>query len=147
MSEEHTGGKRKIISANDQSAGFEVQENFERFHQKNDIFRRSWWDDTVRTEKTDLFYATYREPLKTWRKADGFTQKDYALRNASWHVSDIFSELKEAQDRREGFTDVFTVQREPGLRKDGNGHAPGSGSRDQTCSAGIRGRVGWHHPL
>ncbi len=32
-------------------------------------------------------------------------------------MSDIFSELKEDQDRREGFTDVFTVQREPASAK------------------------------
>ena len=95
MSEKHVEEKRKFETAGDDSAGFEVLENFERFNQKNDIFRRSWWDDTVRSEKTELFYATYREPLKTWRKADGFTQKDYALRNASWHVSDIFTDLME----------------------------------------------------
>ena len=42
-----------------ESAGFEVQETIERFHQKNDIFRRSWWDDTVRTEKTDLLLMLF----------------------------------------------------------------------------------------
>ena len=91
-----------FIQKEDKEAGFEVLENFERFNQKDDIFRRSWWDDSIRSEKSELFYATYREPLKTWRRADGFTQKDYALRNASWHVSDIFTELKEDRDRREG---------------------------------------------
>jgi reductive dehalogenase len=86
--------------------------DFERFHQKNDVFRRSWWDERIRSPKAELFYATYREPLKTWRKADGFTQKDYALRNAAWHVSDLFTEANEANDRREGFTDAFTLQRD-----------------------------------
>ena len=117
MSKKFAQNLHDHISDEDNAAGFEVLENFERFNQKNDIFRRSWWDDTVRSQKTDLFYATYREPLKTWRTADGFTQKDYALRNASWHVSDIFSELKEDQDRREGFTDAFTVQRDPASQK------------------------------
>ncbi len=90
---------------------FEIQADFERFNQKYDVFRRSWWDERIRSEKARLFSATYREPLKTWRKADGFTQKDYALRNASWHVSDLFTELKEGEDRREGFTDEFTLYR------------------------------------
>ncbi len=96
----------------DLDAGFEIQAQFERFNQEDDVFRRSWWDERVRSDKSQLFYATYREPLKTWRKADGFTQKDYALRNAAWHVSDIFTELKEDQDRREGFSDEFTLYRD-----------------------------------
>jgi len=95
----------------DRAAGFDIQEDFERFNQKNDVFRRSWWDDRIRSEKARLFYTTYREPLKTFRKADGFTQKDYALRNASWHVSDLFTELKEDEDRREGFSDEFSLYR------------------------------------
>ncbi|MEM9776465.1 MAG: reductive dehalogenase, partial [Chloroflexota bacterium] len=101
----------------DQAAGFDIQPNFERFNQKDDVFRRSWWDDRIRSKKSQLFYETYREPLKTWRKADGFTQKDFALRNAAWHVSDIFTELKEAQDRREGFSDEFSLYREPAATK------------------------------
>ena len=95
----------------DETAGFDIQDDFERFNQKNDVFRRSWWDERIQSEKTRLFYSTYREPLKTWRRADGFTQKDYALRNASWHVSDLFTELKENEDRREGFSDEFTLYR------------------------------------
>jgi epoxyqueuosine reductase len=102
---------------NDHAAGFDVQADFEPFNQKNDVFRRSWWDERIRTKKSELFYATYREPLKTWRKADGFTQKDYALRNATWHVSDLFTEINEVQDRREGFSDAFTLQREPAGNK------------------------------
>ncbi|MEZ4733524.1 MAG: reductive dehalogenase [Caldilineaceae bacterium] len=101
-----------LIDPTDAAAGFEVLENFQRFHQKDDIFRRSWWDERIRSAKSKLFYATYREPLKSWRKAEGFTQKDYALRNAAWHVSDIFTELKEDQDRREGFSDEFTLYRD-----------------------------------
>ena len=96
----------------DAEAGFDILDDFTRFDQKDDVFRRSWWDESIRSEKSALFYATYREPLKTWRKADGFTQKDFAFRNAAWHVSDIFTELKEDQDRREGFTDEFTLYRE-----------------------------------
>ena len=102
----------EINSSQEKEAGIKLLDSFERFQQKNDVFRRSWWDDKIRNKKTQLFYETYREPLKTFRKADGFKQKDYALRNASWHVSDIFTELKKDQDRREGFSDAFTLYRE-----------------------------------
>lgn len=103
--------------ASDEEAGIEIAPGFERFNQKDDMFRRSWWDERIRSEKSRLFYDTYREPLKTWRKADGFAQKDYALRNAAWHVSDIFTELKQDEDRREGFTDAFTLQRDVAREK------------------------------
>lgn len=97
---------------NDAEAGFDIQPDFARFNQKEDVFNRSWWDETIRSAKTERFYRTYRKPLKEWRKAEGFTQKDYAFRNASWHVTDIFAEMKENEDRREGFLDEFTLHRE-----------------------------------
>ena len=96
----------------DAEAGFEILPEFDGFDQKDDVFRRSWWDERIMSKKAKLFYETYREPLKTFRKADGFTQRDYAFRNASWHVSDIFTEQKEDQDRREGFSDAFTLYRD-----------------------------------
>ena len=105
------------VEKSDQEAGFEMMDNFERFHQKNDVFRRSWWDESIRSEKAQLFYSTYRDPLKSWRQADGFTQKDYAFRNATWHVSDIFTEMKENEDRREGFSDAFTLLRDVAKEK------------------------------
>ncbi len=101
----------------DREAGFEVLEDFRRFSQKDDIFCRSFWDPDVRSHRSDMFYETYRTPKLTWRSVDGFTQRDYALRNASWHVTDIFAELREDADRREGFLDPYTVTREgPGRR-------------------------------
>lgn len=105
------------VQASDRAAGFDIGADFTPFNQKDDLFRRSWWDEQIRSAKSALFYATYREPLKSWRKAEGFGQKDYALRNAAWHVSDIFTELKEEQGRREGFTDEFTLQREVAASK------------------------------
>ena len=97
----------------------EILEEFERFSQRDDVFCRSFWDPSIRSPETDRFYATYREPLARWKKADGFTQRDYALRNASWHVTDIFAELFEKEDRREGYLDPFSVLRDaPGERVD-----------------------------
>lgn len=97
----------------DVEADFHVGADFEPFAQRNDIYRRSFWDPSIRSPKTDRFYKTYREPLDHWRKADGFTQRDYALRNAAWHVSDLFTEAKQAEDRREGFSDPYTQQLPP----------------------------------
>jgi reductive dehalogenase len=98
-------------SASDVDADFDVLQHFERFTQKNDIYSRAFWDAEVRSDRTDRFFETYRTPLKKWKTAEGFRQKDYALRNASWHLPDIFAELKESEDRREGFLDAFTVHR------------------------------------
>ena len=98
--------------ASDREAGFEVGVDFRRFSQKDDIFCRSFWDADVRSDRSDMFYETYRTPKMKWRSVDGFTQRDYALRNASWHVTDIFAELREDADRREGFLDPYTVMRE-----------------------------------
>ena len=91
---------------------FEVLKDFERFSQVDDVFCRSFWDPDIRTDKSDLFYSTYRKPLAKWRKANGFTQRDYALRNASWHVSDVFTEMYESEGRRDGFQDPLSMLRE-----------------------------------
>ena len=68
---------------NDPAAGIETTPEFERFSQKNDIFTRAFWDKTVQTEKTDAFFASYRMEAIP-RRGDGFSQKDFALRIASW---------------------------------------------------------------
>ncbi len=99
--------------ARDRAAGFLVGPDFERFAQRNDIYRRSFWDPTIRSAKSERFYRSHREPLSDWRKADGFTQRDYALRNAAWHVSDLFTEANRHLDRREGFSDPYTQQLPP----------------------------------
>ena len=94
-------------------AGWQIDASrFERFSAVNDVFNRSWWDPKVRSEKTERFFESYRKPLEEWRKARGFQRKDYALRNAAWHGADIFAELKQDQDRREGFLDPLTVLRD-----------------------------------
>ena len=59
---------------------------------------------------TDRFYAAHSQPSSAWRKTVGFTQRDYALRNAAWHVIDTLTAVRAPEGRREGFTDVFTLQ-------------------------------------
>ncbi len=96
---------------------YTVTERFERFSQVDDVFSRSSWDETIRDESTDRFFATYRRPLAQWRKANGFTQRDYAVRNAAWHVADIFAEMYEDDDRRDGFLSDLSMLRDPAAEK------------------------------
>jgi epoxyqueuosine reductase QueG len=86
----------------DRAAGFELRDGFERFSQMNDIFTRAFWDDRVRSADTDAFFASYRMEAAP-RRGDGFTQKDFALRNAAWLISDMVSERSAADGLREGF--------------------------------------------
>ena len=97
----------------DKAAGFEVDENFRRFNQKNDLFNRAIWDDTVRSRRVQEFFESYHTDLATFRKAPGFTHRDYALRNAAWYIADFTADLLEqSHDRKEGFLDPYTMFRE-----------------------------------
>ncbi|WP_417625653.1 4Fe-4S double cluster binding domain-containing protein [Pararhodobacter aggregans] len=86
----------------DAAAGIEVTADFERFRQRDDIFTRAFWDSSVRSKQTDAFFGSYRIDA-TPRKGEGFQQKDFALRNAAWLVSDIVSNRSAAEGVREGF--------------------------------------------
>ncbi|MBV7396307.1 reductive dehalogenase [Mameliella sediminis] len=86
----------------DAAAGIEVTEDFVPFSQRDDIFSRAMWDETLRSPKTDAFFASYRIEAAP-RRGDGFTQRDFALRNAAWLISDIMTDRHAAQGRREGF--------------------------------------------
>ncbi len=86
----------------DTEAGIEVAQDFEQFSQRNDVFTRAFWDETVRTKATDGFFASYRMEASP-RRGDGFTQRDFALRNAAWLISDVMTDRYADQGRREGF--------------------------------------------
>lgn len=86
----------------DAAAGIEVTADFERFRQRDDIFTRAFWDPAVRSKQSDAFFGSYRIDA-TPRKGEGFQQKDFALRNAAWLVSDIISNRSAAEGVREGF--------------------------------------------
>ena len=114
----------------DDLTGFVVDERFERFRQKLDIFNRATWDDTVRTPKAIGFFKSYFTDLATFKAADGFHHRDYALRNASWYVADFTADLFEtSQDRKEGFLDYYTILR-PGAKTVLEGSTPEQNSKD-----------------
>jgi epoxyqueuosine reductase len=94
----------------DRETGFEVAEDFAPFDQRNDVFSRANWDPDVRDAKAAEFWAAYIMPNARARKADGFSQQDYALRNAAWHFTKAFATLKSGDEgRHEGFNDTFTL--------------------------------------
>lgn len=86
----------------DTAAGFELNEDFEPFNQMNDMFTRAMWDDTVKSKDSDAFFASYRMEAAP-RRGEGFSQRDFALRNAAWLVSDIISNRSADKGLREGF--------------------------------------------
>jgi ferredoxin len=86
----------------DAQAGIEVNSDFTRFTQRNDIFTRAFWDEQVKSPKTEAFFRSYRMEAAP-RRGDGFLQRDFALRNASWIISDMVSERAASDGLREGF--------------------------------------------
>ena len=93
---------KHIGSISDKDTGFEISSDFERFNQINDIFSRAFWDDNVRTKLSDAFFESHRVQPKG-KRAPGFRQKDFALRNAAWAISDTFSNRGAEKGTREGF--------------------------------------------
>lgn len=90
------------LAETDRAAGLEVTDDFARFSQMNDVFTRAFWDPSVKSPDTEAFFASYRMEAAP-RRGDGFTQRDFALRNAAWLISDMISDRGDAQGVREGF--------------------------------------------
>ena len=117
---------RLLPDASDESTRFRIHDNFEGFSQVDDVFCRSQYDPEVKSSGSERFYDMYRKPLADWRGTDGYQQHDYAFRNATWHVADIFAELREEDDRRDGFLDPLS------LLKDGPEERIAFGSVEET---------------
>lgn len=89
----------------------EIGPDFARFNQRDDVFNRADWDPEVRSEQAAAFYEGYFMEGARSRNVEGFTQRDYAFRNAAWHVADVFADVRREAGRHEGFTDLFTLHR------------------------------------
>ena len=96
--------KNNLITndSNDLDANFIVSDNFEQFNQINDIFSRAFWDKSIKSKETDEFFDSYRNQPSP-KNSYGFQQKDFALRNSSWAISDMISERGSSEGKREGF--------------------------------------------
>ena len=93
---------REKYHGSDQLAGIEVTDDFEPFTQRNDMFTRAMWDADIHSPKALAFFTGHRGSGKP-RKGDGFRQKDIALRNASWSISNFVSSRSMKKGEREGF--------------------------------------------
>ncbi len=97
----------------DQLTGFQLLDTFQKFNQRDDIFCRSRWDSKIKSDKASAFFGGYFMPNARSRTSDGFSQRDYALRNATWHVTNILRDIKRhGAGRKEGFLDHFTTHDE-----------------------------------
>ncbi|MEZ5791992.1 MAG: hypothetical protein R3D34_14840 [Nitratireductor sp.] len=92
----------------DRSAGIEVGPDFARFVQRDDVFTRAFWDEKVRSDDAMGFFESYRMKAAP-RRGEGFSQRDFALRNAAWSVSDMVTARGEAEGKREGFQAPVTL--------------------------------------
>ncbi len=95
-------GWKQVYAVSDVEAGIETTEDFTPFAQRDDVFTRAFWDSSVRSKDTEAFFASYRTGASP-RRGDGFNQKDFALRNAAWLISDVVSSRSDAKGIREGF--------------------------------------------
>ena len=94
----------------DAKTGFDVSEEFSKFDQRNEIYCRSEWDPEIKSKNATDFFRGHYMPHARARKADGFGQRDYALRNATWHITNVIRDLRrDPDDRKEGFFDTFTA--------------------------------------
>ena len=93
---------RREFAAADAAAGIETTEEFRPFRQIDDVFSRAFHDPAIRSKDTDRFFASYRDAFIA-RRGDGFSQRDFALRNASWLISDLITNRYVEDGRREGF--------------------------------------------
>lgn len=90
----------------DQTLGFDVTDGFQPFNQMNDTFSRAFWDPSVKSDHTEGFFNSYRAAPKA-RRGQGFSPKDFALRNAAWIISDLISNRGGEMGMREGFQSLI----------------------------------------
>ena len=108
----HSGPGTEVPVALPRGPSWEVLDDFERFSQVDDVFNRAFWDPEIATAEARRFFGSYREQLTEWRSASGFGQRDYAIRNAAWHVVDVFAEMHDGDDLRDGFLSPLTQLRD-----------------------------------
>ena len=80
--EELYHGPRHLPS--DEACGFDIEEGFQRFNACNDTFSRAQWDSRVRSDKAIKWFKSIFTHGIGVREAEGYRNKDFALRNAGW---------------------------------------------------------------
>lgn len=91
----------------------DVTQSFVRFNACNTVFARAQWDERIRSKKAiDYFKSMIGFPPYI-KKTDGYTQKDFALRNAGWTVANLTIERNLHKNRHDGFLDDIEAYRPP----------------------------------
>jgi reductive dehalogenase len=102
-----------VTGPQDAACGFEVTEDFERFNQSNDIYTRGQWDARIRSEKVlNWFRGMFRTGLGA-RNAEGYSVRDFALRNAGWMGANLTIQRSLHLGRTDGFLDYIRPYSEP----------------------------------
>jgi reductive dehalogenase len=99
--------KGEVRQPLDAECGFEVLDDFERFHQANDIYSRAQWDERVRSKKAIDWFKGMFVPGLGVRKAEGYGVKDFALRNAGWMGTNLVIQRSLDRDRVDAFGDYI----------------------------------------
>ena len=102
LSRQQIAELNRRFAESDSLLGIQISDDFTQFNQMDDMFTRAFWDESVRSDDTDGIFASYRMEAAP-RRGEGFNQKDFALRNAAWAVSDIISNRGNDLGEREGF--------------------------------------------
>lgn len=91
----------------DTGTGIDTQEGFTRFNAANTVFSRAQWDPTYRTAKgLDYIKSLIGFPQKI-RSSDGYRQRDFAVRNASWVMANLMMERSLPEKKHDGFTNLI----------------------------------------
>ena len=95
----------ELRHAGDESCGFEILEDFERFNQANDIYTRGQWDPRIRSEKVINWFKGMFTPGIGVKESEGYGIKDFALKNAGWMSTNLVILRNRKEDRTDGFLD------------------------------------------
>ncbi len=97
----------------DAACGFEVLDDFERFNQANDIYTRGQWDSRIRSDKVINWFKGMFRPGLGARPAEGYTTRDFALRNAGWMGANLTIQRSLPEGRVDGFLDYIRPYSDP----------------------------------
>lgn len=109
--------KGELHHAKDAASGFEVLENFERFNQANDIYTRGQWDSRIRSTKVINWFKGMFMPGLGARASEGYTVRDFALRNAGWMGANLTIQRSLREGRVDGFLDHIRPYSDPSPEK------------------------------
>ncbi|MCZ6504296.1 MAG: 4Fe-4S dicluster domain-containing protein [Gammaproteobacteria bacterium] len=106
-----------IHDPRDELCDFEIQENFKRFNQVNEIYCRGQWDARIRSDKViDWFKSMFITGINV-KERDGFRLKDFALKNAGWSGANLVIQRSLDRGRTDGFLDNIAEYEPPNQDK------------------------------